>query len=510
MSVNVRFRSLFRRTSKSAPLQKRRKNWFVTTWFQGAILATTLLTVVVAILSQVPPEYVLAQVALALGVYYALYLLASRPLLNPIQAVVFVFYWWFGMAPIIMGAFYLLTGSPADAITAQMSGMESLWIVALGLPLYALTARATITWLATKNIKASFLMPEDFVYKPRTLVIYWLTGTLAALMIQVASALNIQGITIVNYLGGTRTDIWWIGIIQAITTLSTIATAAVMFTLTAPKRFSPWWLKVLGIALILQTLAVALTSGAKGAFVYIFVYILCARFSIKHHPPWRFALLLIALFLLIVEPFVFYTRLQAEVAGARDENDRVAVFLQAISKGNLTVHTDWQSINISSLFRGIYPLAGELTRKNSIVEGYWGGATIVQGLQASLPRALSPDKPDMNVGNFMARTVGADIGVVPPNNYITSVAVSIPFEFMGNYGWLAGVGSFAFIGFFWALFCGWLLSPGRLANHPLAPWLVTLAFRMESPLGSFLTTFRDLAIVFGVAFLIWLLLKKRL
>jgi hypothetical protein len=509
MSIPTDLMTLFSRILERV-YENRRGSWFETKWFQGMLFTTTLLMVVVSLASRVDPQYVLGQIVLILGVYFALFILSSRPLLNPVQAVVFIFLWWFGLAPSVTGAFYLLIGSPAEAIAAQVNGMESLWIVALGLPLYAIVANQTLIWLESKQICASFLMPQGVVYKPRTVLIYWLTGGLAALIVLATADFGIQGITVVNYLGATRTDIWWVGVIQALTTLSNIATAAVMFTLAMPKQYSPRWFKVFGIILILQTLVAALTSGIKGAFVYIFLYFLCARFSIKQVPPWRIALLLVAGFLLIVEPFVFNSRLRAEASGARDQADRITVFLQAINEGDLTVHTDLQSINISSLFRGIYPLAGELTRRNSLLNGYWQGITLDQGLQALIPRALSPDKPNMDIGNFMARTVGVDIGVVTPDNFITSVAVSIPFEFVGNYGWLVGVGSFALIGFVWALLCGWLLSPQRLAMHPLSPWLVFLAFGMEAPLASFLATFRDLAIVFGVAVLIWLLLKKRL
>ena len=85
------------------------------------------------------------------------------------------------------------------------------------------------------------------------------------------------------------------------------------------------------------------------------------------------------------------------------------------------------------------------------------------------------------------------MGVSSPTDYMNSVAVSIPFEFVGNYGWLIGALSFAALGALWSLLCGLLLSVPRLADHPLSPYFVVLALSFELPFGSFLASLRDLA-----------------
>jgi hypothetical protein len=421
-----------------------------------------------------------------------------------------LFYWWFGVGPVVTGAFYLLAGSPTDAVYAQENGMESLWIVAIGLPLYAFVARRTLAWLETRNVYARFLMPQGHLYKTRTLLTYLVVGTLAGLAVQLTSVLGIQGISIVNYLGGTRVDALWVGLLNAITGVSVFATVGIMVSLSASRRITPWWLKVIGVLIILHALIGALTSGWKSSFLMIFLYIICARLSMRQRPPWYLIVALVLGFLFVVEPFVFSVRNLARQLDAQSPSDRIEIFRNALSEGALVPQVDWQSIRVDSLFRGIYPLAGELGRRNSLFEGYWSGETIKWGFQVLVPRALSPDKPDQNIGNFFSRTVASDIGVSSPDDYLNNVAVSIPFEFLGNYGWLAGVFSFPLIGFFWALLCGWLLSAHRISDHPLSPFMTAMAMGMEQSLGAYLAGLRDLAIPLVVMVFIWVLLRKQL
>lgn len=491
-------------------LMDQKSGWFRATWFRVSLGGMFGLTLIVGAILQAPYDYMFGQIALMISIYLALWILSKRSLINPIQAVVFLFYWWFGVAPTVTGGFYLVNGASMAAFEAERSGMEALWIVAIGLPLYALAARQVLAWLEGGQFYAKFLMPEGYIYRPKTLLIYWVIAALAAIAVAAASLLGIGGITTVNYLGGQRVDVWWVGVLDAISGISVFATSGIMVALMAPRVVSPRWIRILAIVVIIVTLADAVTSGSKGRFVYIFFYLICAMLSIRQAPPWRLILVVVLGYLLVVEPFVSFARTQAVLSGAQTVADRTSIFEDAIGRGALTVYGDISNLEVESLFRGIYPLAGELTRRNSWLDGYWRGVTFDQGLQALVPRALAPDKPDMNIGNFMAHTVGVDIGVVDPSNNITSVAVSIPFEFVGNYGWLAGIMAFPLIGLVWALVCGWLLSPARLSNHPLSPWLVGMTLGMEAPLAHYLASWRDLLIPLVVAYILWVLLKKQL
>ena len=70
--------------------------------------------------------------------------------------------------------------------------------------------------------------------------------------------------------------------------------------------------------------------------------------------------------------------------------------------------------------------------------------------------------------------------------------------------------SFGLIGFFWTLFVIWMLSPGRLSNHPLAPFLIVQMLAMEAPLGHYLAALRDLMIPLFLCYCICLLLREKL
>jgi hypothetical protein len=485
-------------------------SWFRSRWLRISWGLIIVATAIVAVLSQADYEYIFGQMALNASVFLSLWLLSDRPLISPVQAVIFIFYWWFGIAPTVMGGFYLLMGGQADALQSQQAGMEALWIVAAGLPLYALAARQVLKWLEISGSYAGFLMPTGYLYRPRTLLTYWIVAIAAAVAAEAASQLGIGGITTVNYLGGQRVDDWWVGILNAVSDIAALAAAGTMMSFVAPRALSSRGVKLLGLVVIGLTLASAVTSGTKGQFVYIFFYMICALLSMRQVPPWRLILLVAVGFLFVVEPFVSFARTQAVMAGAQSVSDRRAIFLETIDQGSFTLLRDIQDVKIEALFRGIYPLAGELTRRNSWWDGYWHGLTIEHGLRALVPRALDPTKPDMDVGNFMARTVGVDLGQVDSSNYVTSVAVSLPFELVGNYGWLAGVATFPIIGLVWALVCGWLLSPARLSSHPLAPWLIGMALGMEAALGHYLASWRDVIIPLLVAYILWLILRKHL
>ncbi len=463
-----------------------------------------------AVASEVDPAFVVAEVVFYLSAFWSLRILSDRPLLNPVQTVALLFFWWFGVAPTVIGAFNLLAGNLAQALRAQQDGLEALWIVAIGLPLYSIAAKRTLDWLQSRRLYARFLMPAGKVYRPKTLLLYWIAGMLAQSLVRILPAFGVQGIQAINFLGGTRTDIWWVGVINAFGRMAEFATVGIVYTLATSFRKSPWWLIVLGSVITVQSMITAVTSGSKTAFVYLFFYFVCARIAVTQRLPWRMLLVVILGFLIIVEPFVTSTRVQAQQAGAQTPEARIQVFSQAIQEGALLAGRDWRDIQVAQLFRGIYPLAGEITRQNSWFNGYWQGETIARGLQVIVPRALLPGKPDADIGNFFARTVGVDIGISTPDNYDYNISLSIPFEVVGNYGSVAGVGSFALIGLFWALLCGWLLSPERLSSHPLSPYFVSVALIVESPLGNVLAIVRDLFFPIIGLYFAWLLLRKRL
>jgi hypothetical protein len=497
-------------------IQKNRSNgdtdlqWFKSRWFRFGFGLFVCLMIFVAFLTGVKSEYIVAQLMFHLCVYWSLSILSDRPLINPIQTFIFLFYWWFGAAPIVMGAFDMFSGNLVRAVYDQESGMEGLWIVAAGLPLYALVAKRTLKRMELKQKYFKFLMPQSFQYHPETLLIYFSIGTIAMLAIEVLKFVGIQGIQSINYLGGTRTDIWWVGVLRAIGDVMRFATVAVMVSLAVEFKKAPKWLVGLGAIIIVQTLVTALTSGSKSAFVVLFFYALCARVSLKQKPPWLIIGAVLFVYLFFIEPMVSTTRGLAQVYNSATSKDREEVFSQVLKQNSLTSFQKDREVQVGSIFRGIYPVAGSITRSNTWFDGYWNGLTIGWGLLVNVPRAFAPNKPDADIGNFFARTVGVTTGITVEDNYDLNISVSIPFEFVGNFGWMAGIITFPFIGFAWAKICGLLLSPQRLSDHPLAPFFVYLTITFESAFGNVLAEFRDLIFPLAVMFVVWKFYRTRL
>lgn len=483
--------------------------WIRSGWLRLGLVGMALLTIGVSATAGASLEFLLGQVALLVSLYLALVILSDRPLLNPPQAMVVLFYWWFGVGPVVTGGFYLAAGQPAQALMTMESGRESLWIVALGLPLLALAARLSLNWLQATRLHAGFLLPEGFLYRPVTILAFFAVGQALRMVMRLLILINVQGISTVNYLGGTVTNIWWVGVLNAMTRIETLGIVALIFALaTKGWRSYPWWLIAIGLVITGQSLLAALTSGWKTDLISVFFYALCARLAWKQRPPLAWMVALVVGFLVFINPFVTYGRQLAQIARAATVQERQYFFEQALEQGAFSVKGDWRSLRVDSLFRAIYPLAGAITRQSEFWDGAWDGQTLIWGLQVIIPRALFENKPDSTIGNFFSRMVGAAIGLTNSRDYAHSSAITIPFEFMGNYGWLAGVVSFLVLGAFIALLSGWLLSAGRVSDHPLSPFLIMLVISVEASLGSFLADVRDLFIPVAVAFGIWLLLRR--
>jgi hypothetical protein len=198
-------------------------------------------------------------------------------------------------------------------------------------------------------------------------------------------------------------------------------------------------------------------------------------------------------------------RSAAEIAKITTTEERAELFQLGLSQWMMFADTRDHDINIESPFRGIFLYADGISSDSSVFSGPWEN-TLSEGMLTLVPRSIYPDKPDSNMGNYFARY----LGTVADDDYVTNEGVSLPFEFVGNYGYLAGILSFGLIGVFWALFCVWLLSEDRLATHPLAPLVIIFSLWIETSVGQFLAKLRDLPLVFGAAYVVWLVLKKRL
>jgi len=447
---------------------------------------------------------------LGCSIFASLLLLSDHPLLNPVQAAIPAFYWWFGIGPAVIATHKALMGYPGDALYVQEASQEALWIVAIGLPLYAVGARMTLSWFATRNVYARFLMPHQRGYRVSTVVTLFVIGLLCSLSIWLLNQIGIIGVEDINYLGGTITNIWWIGLISAVGMVTVFARSAVLSEMVQSGRESSRVLKWMAVVVIVQSLLAAMTSGWKSTFILTGMYVLCAYVSKHQRIPWISIATGLLLYLLIIEPFVSAGRSLAQSLGISTTQERSRVYAELISEGRMFEQLSMREINIESPFRGMHLFASEVVRRNTPATGEWAGDTIVWGLATLIPRRLSPNKPDMNVGNFFSRTIGVDLNLSSSRDYFTNTSIALPFEFVGNFGWLAGIVSFGCIGVFWASLTSWILSTQRLSDHPLTPWLTANVLLMESAVGHYLAYWRSMLFPLVTVFVVWIVFRRRL
>jgi hypothetical protein len=109
------------------------------------------------------------------------------------------------------------------------------------------------------------------------------------------------------------------------------------------------------------------------------------------------------------------------------------------------------------------------------------------------------------MGNLFAR----ELGEAESSNYVQNVAITIPFEVVGNYGWLAGLLSFAIIGVGWASFVAFVLTVPRMTTHPFTPYLVAFVMGIESSVGQFGNQLKMLLMPLTLLYLVCQMRRKR-
>jgi hypothetical protein len=303
-------------------------------------------------------------------------------------------------------------------------------------------------------------------------------------------------------MGGTRTTIWWVGVIMAVAAINPLLKSSVMVYLSMPWKTIPFTVKILSLVTIWQTVLMALFSGWKGPIAFLCAYYLFGYISRFQRPLWSLIISAVLLFVFVVAPYVSLGRHLAAKSKISTSWERAQVFRDLLSKPELFLPSADREIDVSPLFRHIAPLAAELTRRNGLLEGEWGGDTIVWGLEILAPRVINPDKRDMNIGNFFARTVGADIGFTDRFGEVTNISLTIPFEFVGNFGLLSGLLAFFGLGIFWSLVSAWVLSKARLHSHPFTPCVIMVGMGIEGAMGHWLMSLRGFLLPLALLFFI--------
>ncbi len=443
-------------------------------------------------------------VQLALGASSAasLLLLASRRLLNPLQSFVLVTYVWFGLGPCVTFLWYQVFESKWRSLGGDLSmSTPSAALAAFGLPLYAVCARAASARLArsghwSKGVPLGSQNVQSMVLAIGTAV--WLASAAAS------RAFGFSGDTTgvyesVGALGGTRVYSWSIGLVMACEQVGPWVLSALMWYLAQPRSRRPGGTVPLALVAIAVMAVNAVVGGWKSPLIGLALLYATAVTCRRQRPPWMIGAVSVVLFLAFIVPFVTFARLEAEKVGA-DSRLRPAVFLDvAMRPGDWLGNAD--AMDVGVLFRGVSYVGSEAIRRSDLFSGPWGGHTVFHGLEVLIPRPLLPDKRDMNIGNYVAVNIGADLGLSESTNEINNLAIFIPCEIAICFGWIAAWASFGVIGIAWSGLSCAIVGPRNLANHPFVPILVTLPLAMEAPLGHFLAHLRGLG--FGLLILLF-------
>lgn len=442
-------------------------------------------------------DLVVSQLALACATFAAIRLLSDHPPLNPIQAFVLLFHWWFSVGPICCTFYYWISGDRTQLEAYARHPASVVWVVACGLPLYGIAARIAVRFIERRRWHARFLMPAGPLYHPGTIIAFTAFALAIRAVLQLFAMVGAVPFDTLNYFGGQQVQSTPLAILASAMRVSEFAFVGLLGYLTCPAGTAQGRsFKYLAVLVGVASMASAVSSGWKGAFVFPVFYLILLILVWRQRLPWIVLCATAIFFILLVEPFVATARQTAEQLQINTPEERSAVFLARLRDVPSLVPT-WRTVNIESPFRGIYQSAVSVASMSSAWHGPWDGQSLRDGLSAIVPRALSPEKQPSNMGNFFARQLGATEGD------LHSIAITIPFEFVGNYGFVAGILSFALIGLLWGAFTCGLVSAGRLATHPLSPVLIVLLLAVESSVGQFVNQVKMLMFPLALVYLVW-------
>jgi hypothetical protein len=444
-----------------------------------------------------PAQFVLGAFSLC-----SLILLGDRPLLNPLQAFVLLFHWWYCWGPAICSAFYYLSGDPGEAQPFLENHSGAVWVVAIGLPIYAICVRLTLRFARYSNMGLRFLLPSGLLYNSKTLLAYAGISSGVYALMTILGLFGMRAYQNTDYLGGQVTESPILAALDSVKGLGQFAIVGLLGYLAAPNRTN--W-KPLRLAIVLMTLAnigIAFQSGAKGPIVLPLFFLILLFFTYRQRLPWALVLSLLASYLIIVEPFVASSRGRAQQEQLTTSDQRTKLFREQLRNFELA-SPDWRAINVESPFRGVYSRSVKVAQISSFSHGPWEGQSLRDGFSAMVPRFIDPNKADSNMGNYFAHQLDES----SIENTMNNIAITIPFEIVGNYGFAAGILSFGVIGVFWTLLVSFLLSEERLATHPLMPLCVSMMMAMEGSVGQFVNSLKPLPFALAGAWFVWFALR---
>jgi hypothetical protein len=321
----------------------------------------------------------------------------------------------------------------------------------------------------------------------------------------------------VGLLGGTQTNVWWIGVLGTC--------ARVMGPMAAVMGFVLWWraraaggsargLAIVTTALCLNVFVPGLLSGWKAPTVELIAGLLLSTAFLRQRVPWLVIAMAGAFYVFLLEPSVRLARDRAfagAAGGPEDVGGLVVVAAGDVLRGDgEPAALDSRASTLLAPFRGLAELGGEIVLRATASSGGGHFPTVSDGVRSTIPRVLLPTKPELDVGNAFARDYGVDLDIVSISDRITNLSPSVTMDVVSEFGRLAGLVTFALLGILWAIAECLLLGPASKAGpHPLVGWFAFFGWKIESNVASWLAEVRDLAIAMVVFTLVLSVVANR-
>jgi hypothetical protein len=250
--------------------------------------------------------------------------------------------------------------------------------------------------------------------------------------------------------------------------------------------FSHRKLFLLALLTTAAMLVAGLMANSKELILLPLALIALSAWAVRGRFPYKLAIAAIIFYALIVFPFVTVSRLAN--AGFERGGDRTQF---AEAAWDYLLSGDWRNQELSavhSLTRGVVPYFSEIVGQTGVSVRFMSGTTLTDGLGILTPRFINPAKPDMSIGNSVAR----EFGVISPLDDFTNLSPTYMGEFYMNFGIMGVVIGMFLVGIGAVLVDRWLIVSAMSWTLPIVVYLVRW---QESFIGHSIVPFLKSAIV---------------
>lgn len=196
----------------------------------------------------------------------------------------------------------------------------------------------------------------------------------------------------------------------------------------------------LGLVTTALLLAFGLIANSKGQMLWPFFFMGLSLWGVKNKFPRKLVLTSALLYVFVAYPFVTASRL-AIYSPNLDRWELAMMAADYLKSGEWTDTAAGANV-IESLGRGLQPYFAQIVEESGHSVEYLNGRTITEAVEALVPRALNPNKPDLNMANW----TGKLFGIVAPTDFETSISPTLMGEFYMNFGFIGVVVGMFFVG----------------------------------------------------------------